>query len=161
MVDADGLNAFAGEIEAFAERDGETVLTPHVGELARLLGRENREIVADRLENVRSAARTAESVVVLKGGPTLIADPRGGVFVNPTGNPGMATAGTGDVLTGIVCGLLAQGLDGLAAAQVGVYLHGTAGDLAAATRGAASLVAGDLLEWVGEAILRLGGEDGD
>lgn len=158
VVDADGLNAFAGAIEAFAERRGDTVLTPHAGELARLLGTENREIVSDRLGSARRAARAADSLVVLKGRPTLIADPHGGVFVNPTGNPGMATAGTGDVLTGLVCGFLAQGLDVLAATQLGVYLHGLAGDLAAAEVGATSLVAGDLLERVGVSIQRLDGE---
>ena len=160
VVDADGLNAFAGSIEAFSERRGDTVLTPHVGELARLLGVENREIVADRLGSARRAARAADSLVVLKGRPTLIADPHGGVSINPTGNPGMATAGTGDVLTGLLCGFLAQGTDVFAATQLGVYLHGLAGDLAAAEVGTTSLVAGDLLDRVGPAIRHLdGGRD--
>ncbi len=148
VLDADGLNAFAGRIEALAGRARSTVLTPHPGELARLLGVATADIVEDRLGSVRRAARQSGAIVILKGHRTLIADPEGGVYVNPTGNPGMATGGSGDVLTGLIGALLAQGLEALAAAQLGAFVHGMAGDSAAATVGERSLAAGDLLGFV-------------
>ena len=145
VLDADGVNAFAGEAARLTRRGAATVVTPHPMELARLLGVPKEEILADRPAAARRAAEETGAVVVLKGHLTLIADPEGGVGVNPTGNPGMATGGTGDVLTGVVGSLLAQGLDPAQAAQVGVYLHGDAGDRAAA-RGEAGMIAGDLLD---------------
>jgi len=148
VLDADGLNAFAGRIEALAGRSRPTVLTPHPGELARLLGVATADIVEDRLGSVRRAARQSGAIVILKGHLTLIADPEGGVYVNPTGNPGMATGGSGDVLTGLIAALLAQGLEPLAAAQLGTFVHGMAGDSAAVAVGERSLAAGDLLGFV-------------
>ncbi len=144
-LDADGLNAFAGRLELLAARKAPAVLTPHPGELGRLLGVETGEVTADRLGSVRAAAERSGSVVVLKGHLSVIAAPGEGVFVNPTGNPGMATGGSGDVLTGMIGALLGQGLDPIAAAQLGTFVHGLAGDLAAGDVGEVSLSAGDLL----------------
>jgi len=145
VLDADGLNAFAGAMESLRESGAEKILTPHPGELARLLGVSTAEIQADRIASARSAARQADAVVVLKGFQTLIAEPTGAVFVNPTGNPGMASGGTGDVLTGIISGLLSQGLDASRAACLGVFVHGSAGDRAMAELGPIALTASDLL----------------
>jgi NAD(P)H-hydrate epimerase len=151
VLDADGVNAFAGRVSELAGRPGPTVLTPHPGEMGRLLGIATAEVQADRIAAVRRAAAETGAVAVLKGHLTLVAAPDGEVWVNPTGNPGMATGGTGDVLTGLVAGLLAQGLDALDAARLGVYLHGLAGDAAAARRGEPALAAGDLIDALPEA----------
>ncbi|HVG07295.1 MAG TPA: NAD(P)H-hydrate dehydratase [Thermoanaerobaculia bacterium] len=161
VLDADGINAFAGRAAELAGRSAETVLTPHPGELGRLLGLSTAEVQGDRLAAARRAAVEAEAVVVLKGHRTLVATPGGEVHVNTTGNPGMASGGTGDVLTGLISGLLAQGLGALDAARLGVYLHGLAGDLAAARTGEAALVAGDLLTYLPAAFLELeeGGQE--
>ncbi|HEX5718043.1 MAG TPA: NAD(P)H-hydrate dehydratase [Thermoanaerobaculia bacterium] len=155
VLDADGINAFAGRAAELAGRSAETVLTPHPGELGRLLGISTSEVQRDRLAAVRRAAVEAEAVVVLKGHRTLVATPGGEVHVNTTGNPGMASGGTGDVLTGLIAGLLAQGLGALDAARLGVYLHGLAGDLAAARTGEAALAAGDLLTYLPAAFLEM------
>lgn len=161
VLDADGINAFAGRAAEIAGRSEETVLTPHPGELGRLLGISTSEVQEDRIAAARRAAVETESVVVLKGHRTLVVTPGGEVHVNATGNPGMASGGTGDVLTGMIAGLLAQGLGALDAARLGVYLHGLAGDLAAARTGEAALTAGDLLTHLPAAFLELEeGEDG-
>jgi len=145
VLDADGLNAFAGRAEELAARRAPTVLTPHPGELGRLLGISTAEVQADRPAAARRAAAATGAIVVLKGSLTLIAAPRGGLYVNPTGNPGMASGGTGDVLTGILGGLLAQRLEPIDAACLAVYLHGLAGDLALARLRGPSLAAEDLI----------------
>jgi ADP-dependent NAD(P)H-hydrate dehydratase / NAD(P)H-hydrate epimerase len=156
VIDADGLNAFAGEPEALAGREGRTVIiTPHPGEMARLVGVSAEDVQANRLEIARSFASAHHVYVVLKGHRTLIATPEGTVFINPTGNPGMATGGTGDVLTGMVAASLAQLLDAEAACKLSVYLHGLAGDLAEADEGEVSMTAGDLAAHIGDAILEL------
>ena len=152
VIDADGLNAFdkfAGELNG----EGRTlVITPHPGEMSRLTGRSIAEIQANRLEVARHFAREHELIVVLKGHRTLIASPDGTVWVNSTGNPGMATGGTGDILTGMVAGLIAQHpKQALAATALAVYLHGLAGDLACASVGENSLVATDLLRFLPQA----------
>jgi NAD(P)H-hydrate epimerase len=158
VLDADGLNAFAGragEIAGRAAAGRDTVLTPHPGEMGRLLGISTAEVQADRIAAVRRAARETGAVVVLKGHLSLIAVPADDteeeagepeVYVNPTGNPGMATGGTGDVLTGLLAGLLAQGLGAVQAAPLGVYLHGLAGDLVAERVGGRGMAAGDLVD---------------
>jgi NAD(P)H-hydrate epimerase len=156
VLDADGLNCFAGLIDELSGRREETILTPHAGELGRLMGISTDAVLADRVAAVRRASEASGAVVVLKGHLSLIADPRGGIYVNPTGNPGMATGGSGDVLTGMIAGLGAQGHEPLDAARLGVFLHGLAGDLAAGTVGETGLTAGDLVERVPEAIERLG-----
>jgi NAD(P)H-hydrate epimerase len=155
VLDADGLNAFAGRAGELAGRSAATVLTPHPGELGRLLGLESSEIQKDRLAAVRRAARETGSVVVLKGHRTLVAEPEGDVHVCLAGNPGMATGGTGDVLTGLLLGLLCRLGKALPAAVQGVWLHATAGDLALEKAGPESLAAGDLVEALPEAFRRL------
>jgi ADP-dependent NAD(P)H-hydrate dehydratase / NAD(P)H-hydrate epimerase len=157
VLDADGVNAWAGRAGELGRiLDGrEAILTPHPGELGRLLGMPTADVQADRLAAARRAARLACAVVVLKGRRTLIAAPEGDVHVNPTGNVAMATGGTGDVLTGILAALLAQGLAALDAARLGVYLHGLAGDLAVEAAGPRGFAAGDLVEHLGAAFRRL------
>ncbi len=146
VIDADALNALSGDIGAdFVRRDRVSVLTPHPGEMARLVGSTPAEVQGRRLETVRSAAAATGAVVVLKGQRTLIAGADGRVAVNPTGNPGMATAGTGDALAGIVGALLARGTDAWTAATSAVYVHGAAGDEAARLLGEESLTASDLI----------------
>ncbi len=146
VLDADGLNAHAGRLEVLADRAAATVLTPHAGELGRLLRRESEEIERHRLDSVRAAAEQARSVVVLKGDDTLVADPSGRVAVSRGGSPGLATAGTGDVLTGVIAALLAQGLDAFAAACAGVWLHAEAGRRAAQAQGSAEgVIASDVI----------------
>lgn len=159
VLDADGVNAFAGRAGELQSREAETVLTPHPGELGRLLGIPTADVQADRLGAVRRAAAETGAVVVLKGYRTLVATPEGEINVNPTGNPGMASGGTGDVLTGLIAGLVAQGLEALDAALLGVYLHGLAGDLAAVDAGEAGLTAGDLVGFLPAAFQELAEND--
>ena len=127
VLDADGLNAHAGRLGELSARSAPTVLTPHAGELGRLLELESAEIERERLRHVRAAAQQAAAVVVLKGDDTLIAEPGGRVAVSPGASPALATAGTGDVLTGVIAALLAQGLEAFTAAAAGVWLHAQAG----------------------------------
>ncbi len=151
VLDADGLNAFAHCMPAFRASGGyesPAVLTPHPGEMSRLTGQPTAEIQARRVETAREFAAKYRVHLVLKGYRTVSAAPNGQAWVNPTGNPGMATGGTGDVLTGLLAGLLAQHSERTAAEVVAgaVYLHGLAGDFAARELGQASLIAGDLIE---------------
>jgi ADP-dependent NAD(P)H-hydrate dehydratase / NAD(P)H-hydrate epimerase len=146
VLDADGLNAFAGELERVAERRAPTVLTPHAGELGRLLGRDAEEIAARRLAAAREAAGASGAVVVLKGDDTIVVDGER-VAVNDLAAPGLATAGTGDVLSGMIAALLARGLEPFAAACAAVLAHARAGREAAARNGAAeSVIATDVIE---------------
>ena len=157
VLDADGLWPFSGRLEELAERSAPTMLTPHPGEMGRLLACSTVEVQEDRLGAVRRAAQVAQATVVLKGDRTLVADPEGTVVINPTGNPGLATGGSGDVLTGLLAALLARGYEPFLAAQLGVYLHGLAGDLAAEDKGWEGLLAGDVAEALPQAFLRLEG----
>ncbi len=153
VIDADALNALIGHTHILRACPVPPVLTPHPGEMARLLGAATTDTVTrNRLKVAQDFACTHSSVVVLKGARTIIAHPHGHTSISPTGNPGMATAGTGDILTGVIAGLLAQGLAPWEAAQSGVYLHGLAGDLAAEEYGYAGLMAGDLLQYLPRAI---------
>jgi len=129
LLDADAINLLAGRLERLAGRDLPPVLTPHPGELARLLGRTIDEVTADRLAAAREAASRAQSVVVAKGHRTLVVDPDGEAWVNPTGGSQLATGGSGDVLTGVISAFLAQDLDPVRAAIAGCWLHGRAGEL--------------------------------
>jgi ADP-dependent NAD(P)H-hydrate dehydratase / NAD(P)H-hydrate epimerase len=152
VIDADGLNAFEGAADTLHGRGRTVVITPHPGEMARLTGMSIPQIQANRLEIARNFAGKHDLIVVLKGHRTLIAAPDGSVWVNPTGNPGMATGGTGDVLTGIIAGLIAQHpRNALHATALAVYLHGLAGDLASATIGENSMVATDLVRFLPQA----------
>jgi NAD(P)H-hydrate epimerase len=156
VIDADALNAFAEEPERLAARDGvEMIVTPHPGEMARLLGIAIEAVQHDRLDAARNFATQHKLHVVLKGHRTIIAGPENRAFINFTGNPGMATGGTGDVLTGMIAAWFAQLLDTEAACKIAVYLHGAAGDLAEADEGEVSLVAGDLVTRIGDAVLEL------
>lgn len=155
VLDADGVNAFAGSDELLSGRKRPLVLTPHPGEMGRLVGATGHDVQARRLALARDFARRHACHLVLKGYRSLIASPSGRVCVNPTGNPGMATGGSGDILTGLLVGLLAQGIETTAAAGLGVYLHGLAGDLAAAELGEAPLIARDILQHFSAALLRL------
>ena len=129
LLDADAINLLAGSPERLAGRDVPAVLTPHPGELARLLGRSTVEILPDRLGAAREAARRSGAIVVAKGYGSIIAEPAGQAWVNPTGDVGLASGGSGDVLTGTIGALLAQGADPLRAALVGCWLHGRAGEI--------------------------------
>lgn len=156
VLDADGLNAFEGKTSKLTGNIGSIVVTPHPGEMSRLTGKSVADIQSNRLEVARAFAREHELIVVLKGHRTLIAAPEGTVWVNPTGNPGMATGGTGDVLTGMIAGLIAQHPNrAFEAAALAVYLHGQAGDLAAAEVGETSLVATDLVHFLPEAFAKV------
>lgn len=145
IIDADGLNALAQDTSTLEGDHGDLVLTPHPGEMSRLLGTSTQAVQSNRVDVVREAASRFRCVVVLKGARTLIADPSGRVYINPTGGPGLATGGTGDVLAGTIGGLLAQGLSPLDAAVCGTFVHGRAGDIAADELGAAGTIAGDVL----------------
>jgi NAD(P)H-hydrate epimerase len=156
VLDADAINAFADDPGRLQGRDGtEIVITPHPGEMARLLGVSIGDVQTDRVESARGFAVTHRVFVVLKGHRTLIASPEGRVYLNLTGNPGMATGGTGDVLTGMIAAWWAQGLDAEAACKVAVYLHGLAGDLAEADEGDVAMIAGDLAARLGDAVLEV------
>jgi NAD(P)H-hydrate epimerase len=154
VLDADGLNAFEGDTRGLPGRRL-LILTPHPGEMARLAGISARAVQADRPGAAGGLARRLRCHVVLKGYRTIVARPDGRMGVNPTGNPGMSTGGSGDVLSGILAGLLAQGIEAGAAARVGVYLHGLAGDLAADRVGEMPLLARDIIEDFPRALRRL------
>jgi len=156
VVDADGLNAFVGDPDKLSGRDErDVIITPHPGEMARLVGMSTDEVQANRLDVARNFAIAHHVYVVLKGHRTLIATPDEKVFINPTGNPGMATGGTGDVLTGMIAAWLAQLLDAEAACKLAVYLHGLAGDLTEAELGEVAMTSGDLAAHLGTAVLEL------
>jgi NAD(P)H-hydrate epimerase len=153
VVDADGLNAFASDPDRLMGRDGvDVIVTPHPGEMSRLLGAGIESVQRDRLDHARRFASGHRVHVVLKGHRTIVATPEGRAFVNLTGNPGMATGGTGDLLTGMIAAWVAQLLDAEAACKLAVYLHGSAGDLAAAETGDVSLVASDIGARLGPAL---------
>ena len=156
VFDADALNAFADDPASLVGRDGrDIIITPHPGEMARLVGCAVDDVQADRLGIARDFASAHKVYVVLKGYRTLIATPDGKIFINPTGSPGMATGGTGDVLAGMLAGWLAQLLDAEAACRLAVYLHGAAGELADADEGEVSMTAVDLVAHIGDAVLEL------
>lgn len=161
VLDADALNSLApwdGQIRGGEEHP--LILTPHPGEMARLTGKTISEVLTNRIEVAREFAKANQLILVLKGSRSLIAAPDGEIYINPTGNAGMATGGTGDVLTGIVAGLLAQKLDNPVAATVAaVYLHGFAGDIAASRRGMRSMVASDIALCLSDAFIEIGGEE--
>jgi NAD(P)H-hydrate epimerase len=146
LIDADGLNAHAQQLESLRGREAPTVLTPHEGELGRLLGIDSHEVAAHRLGSVREAAERSGAVVLLKGADTLVAVPGGPVAVNPAGTPALATAGTGDVLSGLIGALLAKRLGPLEAAALGALAHVRAGRAAAEAHGADHVMARDVIE---------------
>lgn len=145
VIDADGLSALVGATQRLEWAEGRRILTPHPGEAARLLSCSMAEVTADREGAAIRIARESNSIVLLKGAGTIVTDAER-VYVNSSGNPGMATAGSGDVLTGVIGALLAQGMDAFDAACLGAYLHGRAGDLAARALGEYGMIATDILE---------------
>jgi NAD(P)H-hydrate epimerase len=155
VIDADALTALAGRPEILTTAAGPRCLTPHPGEMARLLETTVARVEQDRIGAAQNLACTRRVPVVLKGALSVIADPEGRIYLNPTGNPGMASGGTGDVLTGIVGAFLARGAAPVTALQVGVYLHGLAGDLAAARLGEEALVASDIIAALPDAFREL------
>jgi ADP-dependent NAD(P)H-hydrate dehydratase / NAD(P)H-hydrate epimerase len=156
VLDADALNAFSGDPDRLIARDGiEMVITPHPGEMARLMNVAVDAVQQDRLGAARDFAAAHKLHVVLKGHRTVVAGPENRSFINLTGNAGMATGGTGDVLTGMIAAWFAQLLDPEAACKIAVYLHGSAGDLAESDEGEVSLIATDLVARIGDAITEL------
>jgi NAD(P)H-hydrate epimerase len=147
VIDADGLNAFIGQTDKLNATAGPRIVTPHPGEFARLIESDTQTVQAKRQPLAIDFARTHGCIVVLKGNGTIVTDGER-VYVNTSGNPGMATGGTGDVLTGVIAALLAQGMSAFEAAQLGVHLHGLAGDLARDAIGEVSLIATDLLDFL-------------
>lgn len=145
VLDADALSVYEGRINALAERAGPLVITPHPGEMARLLGRTATEVQANRFEVAKEAAQRARAVTVLKGAGTLVAEAGQPLAINMTGNPGMATGGMGDVLTGLLGGLLAQKMKTFDAARAAVFLHGHAGDMASDDKSEPGITAGDVI----------------
>ena len=161
VVDADGLNAIAADLESLRRAPGVRILTPHPGEMARLCGRSTAEVQGRRLEVAREIARRSGAVVVLKGAGTVTAAPDGRAVVNTTGGPILGTGGTGDVLAGLIGALLAQGVEPFAAACLGVFLHGAAGDRIAARLGDSGLLASELADEIPLARRALSLDPGD
>ncbi|MBM3888009.1 MAG: NAD(P)H-hydrate dehydratase, partial [Verrucomicrobia bacterium] len=158
VLDADALNALAkdpAQLGRTKGKRGPVVITPHPGEMGRITGKSSKEIQADRWNVAASFARESDSVVVLKGAHTVVANPAGELAVNSTGNPGMASGGMGDVLTGIVGALLGQRIPAFNAARLGVWLHGAAGDIAAQQSGEEALIASDVIASIGPAFQKL------
>ncbi|MFL5827068.1 MAG: NAD(P)H-hydrate dehydratase [Thermoleophilaceae bacterium] len=161
LIDADGLNAHAERLESLRDRDAPTVLTPHAGELGRLLGRDSSEVAAHRLDFAREAAERSGAIVVLKGDDSIVATPGGPVAISPGASPALATAGTGDVLSGVIASLLAKRIEPFAAVCAGVLAHAYAGIEAAARLGADHVIAGDVIESIPAAFARLRAEAGE
>lgn len=150
VLDADGLNVIVGELSLLKERTGITVLTPHPGEMGRLCGRSSKDVQQHRLDIAKNFAQEHDVILVLKGARTLIAAPDGQCWLNPTGNPGLASGGSGDVLAGLIGAFLAQGCSGSEAACLGVFAHGLAADIARETQGMAGLLATDVIAALGQ-----------
>ena len=163
IIDADGINAFAGftDILKKATPERPVILTPHLGEFSRLTDVGKATLAANRIDCATTFATEFGVVLVLKGAPTVVALPDGRALLNPTGNPGMATAGSGDVLTGVIAALVAQGLPPAHAASAGVYLHGLAGDIARVERGSWGLKAGDISQSIPRALVEANKEEFD
>lgn len=155
VLDADGINAFKGAASLLKKVKAEFVITPHPGEMSRLTGISISSIQRDRKGVAKKAAKLYNCITVLKGSSTVVASPKGEVYINETGNPGMATGGVGDILTGIIASLMGQGLEPFGAAKLGVYVHGRAGDLAVREKGEISLIATDLLNKLPEVFRKL------
>jgi len=157
VLDADGINILAEDLSVLKELKCPMVITPHPGEMARLLGISVKEVQEDRVNIARAFSKEWGVITVLKGSRTVIATPEGEVYINTTGNAGMATGGSGDVLTGIITSFIGQGLKPLEATILGVYLHGVCGDNVAQKKGEHGLIAGDLVEEIPDVILEING----
>jgi NAD(P)H-hydrate epimerase len=157
VLDADALNVFEGKAEILAKRKCPLVITPHPGEMARLLGISSVQVQANRAAMVMKAAVLTHSITLLKGAGTLVAEEKHPLQINMTGNPGMSTGGMGDVLAGLLGGLLARGMKPFDAARAAVYLHGRAGDLAAAGTTEQTIIARDLIAFFPQAFREVDG----
>lgn len=146
VIDADGLNSLVGGLESLKDLKVPVVMTPHPGEMARLVGKTSLQVQQERIREARNLATTSKVHLVLKGARTIVAHPDGAVFINPTGNPGMASGGMGDVLTGVIAGLIVQGLSVGEAANAGVYLHGCAADFLARKMSPVGFLASDVID---------------
>ena len=155
VIDADALNSIADEVSLLKEAKKDVVVTPHPGEMGRLCNIDSQAVQADRIKLAKKFSLKYNVITVLKGHQTVVVDKEGNHYVNTTGNPGMASAGVGDILTGMITSFIAQGLEPYGAAKLGVYLHGLSGDLAAAKNGQVSLIATNLLECIPEAIRKI------
>jgi len=158
IVDADGLNALVGHSDLIEKRRVPSTLTPHPGEFKRLTGETVplESEIHERIKVAIDAACSLKCVMVLKGSPTLVADPSGACYMNPTGNNGMATGGSGDVLSGAIGSFLAQGMSAIEASICGVYIHGLAGDFAALDLSERGMIAGDMIDYLPDAFAMLG-----
>ena len=145
VLDADGINALGGELELLKKRELPTVVTPHPGEMSRLTGKDIAEVQSMRGDVAKSVAEITGTIVCLKGHATVVASPDGRIYINDTGNSGMATGGAGDILTGMIASFIGQGVDVFSAAVSAVYLHGLAGDIAAEEKGQFCMIASDIL----------------
>ena len=155
VLDADGINALEGKVNLLKSAKAPIVITPHPGEMSRLISLSKNEIARNKQRIAKKFANKYNVVCVLKGHRSVVAGPRGKAYINTTGNPGMASGGVGDVLTGMIASFIGQGLSPFNAAKLGVYLHGLAGDLAARRKGEVSLIASDLLNRLPQAIKTL------
>lgn len=155
VLDADGLNAFEGRPGLLKKVTEAFVITPHPGEMSRLTGKSVNSIQKDRIGFAKKTAKHYNCITVLKGARTVIANPRGELYINTTGNPGMATGGVGDILTGMIASFIGQGIEPFGAAKLAAYLHGRAGDMASREKGEISMIATDLLSKLPEVLKRL------
>jgi len=155
VLDGDGINCIVNNTEELAKRTYTTVITPHPGELSRLLNVSIEDIQNNRLKFAKLASNKFKVITVLKGDNTIVCNPEGAGYINTTGNPGMATAGSGDLLTGIIASFIGQGIEEFNAAVAGVFIHGLAGDLAANHKGQYGLIASDILEYLPYAIKKI------
>jgi NAD(P)H-hydrate epimerase len=148
LIDGDGLTAIARDLECIKKRKAPTILTPHLGEMARIVGKNINDIANNKIDILQHAAQKLNATIVLKGAHSLIGYPDKSVFINLSGNPGMATAGSGDVLTGTIAAMFGLGFSVNDATRMGVFMHGFAGDMAAKDKGEDGLVAGDILQYL-------------
>lgn len=155
VIDADGLNCIGKDMDMLKEKKGPIIVTPHPGEMGRLLNKDIKEIQGKREYYASYMSDKYNVTTVLKGAGTIVASPEGEIYLNATGNPGMSTAGTGDVLTGMITSLLGQGLTTFNAGKLGVYLHGLSGDIAREEFGEYSMIARDLIEYIPQAIKKI------
>jgi hydroxyethylthiazole kinase-like uncharacterized protein yjeF len=155
VIDADGLNILAKNLHCLKEHRRPLVISPHPGEFSRLTGKSIDEIVENRIQLASEFAREYSLCVILKGAPSIVARRSGNVYINYSGNEGMATGGSGDVLTGLIGGFLAQGVCYSDAAVLSTYVHGLAGDIASEMYGSRGMIAGDILEFVPQALMEL------